>query len=67
MNFLNIVLLALLGVVVLAAGVWALRHFFSPEARLDRHRRRSNSRVISNAKRPMVRFGVRARKKSKKA
>ncbi|MBE0545315.1 MAG: hypothetical protein IH623_28585 [Verrucomicrobia bacterium] len=66
MDFLNTVLLALLGVVVIAIGVWALRHCFSPEARLDRRRRRSNSRVISNAKRPMVRFSVRARKKQKK-
>lgn len=65
MDFLNIVWLALLGVVIIATGVWALRHFFSPEARLDRRRRRSNSRVISNAKRPMVRFSVRARKKQK--
>lgn len=63
MNFLNIVLLALLGVVVIATGAWVLRHLFSPEARLDRRRRRSNSRVISNAKRPMVRFSVRTRKK----
>jgi hypothetical protein len=65
MDFLNIVWLALLGVVIIATGVWALRHFLSPEARLDRRRRRSNSRVISNAKRPMIRFSVRARKKQK--
>jgi hypothetical protein len=56
-------LLALLAVAVLAAGYWVVTHFFSPEARWERRRRRSNARVTSTAKRPTVRFSVRAPKK----
>jgi hypothetical protein len=45
--------LFILGLLVLAASQ------LSPEARLRRRRRKSNSRIISKAKGPRVRFSVR--------
>ncbi len=44
---------------VLALGVWAGFTFLSPKARLARRRRKSHSRIVSKANRPMVRFSVR--------
>lgn len=55
-------LLIILGI-VLIAGYWVVAHYLSEEAIQNRRRRRSNRRVMSKAKRPMVRFSVRARKK----
>lgn len=66
MNFGNPILIALIGGVTLAAGGWLIRHYFSASARWERRRRRSNTRVASTAKRPMVRFSVRT-KQTKRA
>ncbi len=52
-------LLAALTVLGLAAGF----AYLSPRARLERRRRKSHSRLIPKAKRPMVRFSVRTPKK----
>jgi hypothetical protein len=60
-NFEYPILLAALGLVVVAM-FWAVRHFLAPEARLERRRRRSNSRIASNAKHPSVKFSVRTKK-----
>ncbi len=53
-----ILIVVLLGV----AGLWALPAFFSREARLERRRRKSHSRIISKAHGPSVKFSVRAPK-----
>lgn len=56
----------LLGVLLLvSAGFRLLGKQFSAEARQERRRRRSNSRIASTAKRPMVRFSVKTRKRKK--
>jgi hypothetical protein len=66
MNFGNLIVFAIFGVLVVIASAWVVRHFFSAEARWERRRRRSNTRVSSTAKRPMVRFSVRTKKDRRK-
>jgi hypothetical protein len=66
MNFSNPVVLLILGILAVIVGAWVVRHFFSTEARWERRRRRSNTRVSSTAKRPMVRFNVRTKKERRK-
>ena len=66
MNFGNPIVLAILGGVAVIAGAWIWRHFLSADARWERRRRRSNTRVASTAKRPMVRFSVRTKKERRK-
>ena len=61
-NFANPVLLAAVGLIVLVAMVGFAAHFFSPEAKLERRRRRNNYRVISKSKAPAVRLNARAKK-----
>ena len=61
MSFENLMLLAALGLAVVAV-VWALWHFCSPDARLERRRRRSNSPIASNAKQPSVKLSVKTKK-----
>jgi hypothetical protein len=58
--------LVILGVFFVIVGVLLLRHYFSPEARWERRRRRSNARVSSTARRPTVKFNVRIRKGRRK-
>jgi hypothetical protein len=48
--------LLLVGFII--AAVWAGLGWFSREARLERRRRKSHSRVVSKSDRPMVRFSV---------
>jgi hypothetical protein len=62
MNFGNSLILALLGIVVVSALVAGGVRYFSTEARVERRRRRSHSRLASKAKRPMVSFRVRTGK-----
>jgi hypothetical protein len=52
----------LIAVVALAALVFLLRGYFSPDARERRRRERSHRRVISKARRPMVRLAVKTEK-----
>ena len=59
----NPVLLSAIGLIVLVALVGFGAHYFSPEARLERRRRRNNYRVISKARRPMVMLNVRDKKR----
>jgi hypothetical protein len=66
MNFDNPIVFAILGIIAVIAGAWIARHFFSAEARWERRRRRSNTRVSSTAKRPMVRLSVRTKKDRRK-
>lgn len=66
MNFGNPVVLLFLGLIVAVAGYWIATHYFSAEAKAERRRRRSNSRVSSTAKRPMVKFSVRTKKERRK-
>lgn len=65
MNFGNSVALVILGVIAVMGGAWMVRHFCSADARWQRRRRRSNTRVSSTAKRPMVRFSVRTKHRRK--
>ena len=62
MNFDNPVVLAAIGLIVLVALVGFGAHFFSPEARLERRRRRNNYPVINKARRPMVTLNARTKK-----
>jgi hypothetical protein len=48
---------------LVAVGMWAAIAFSSREARLERRRKKSHSRIISKANRPSVRFSVRPPKK----
>ncbi len=66
MNFGNPIVLVIFGVFAVIGGIWVVRHFFSADARWERRRRRSNTRVSSTAKRPMVRFNVRTKKERRK-
>jgi len=59
----NPVLLSAIGLIVLVALIGFAAHFFSPEARLERRRRRNNYRVISKTRRPMVTLNVRNKKR----
>ena len=65
MNFGKAFLLAVIALVVVVAVYWLATHFFSAEAKLERRRRRSNSRIASNTKRPTVKFSVRTPKQNK--
>ena len=66
MNLGNPIVLVILGVLAVILGAWIVRHFFSVDARQERRRRRSNARVASTAKRPMVRFSVHTKKDRRK-
>ena len=63
MNFDNPFLLAAVGLIVLVAMFGFGAHYFSPEARLERRRRRNNSRVVSKTRRPMVTLSVKTKKR----
>jgi len=55
-------LLIIVGLVFIA-GCWIATDYFSEEAVQERRRRRSNRRLASKAKRPMVKFSARTKKK----
>jgi hypothetical protein len=63
MTFANMLLVAAIALVVVFAGYWAITHFFSEEARMERRRRRSNAPISSKRKGPMVKFSVRTPRK----
>ena len=50
-------------IALIAAGVWVGLGLFSRDARLERRRRESHSRIVSKSDRPMVRFSVKTPKK----
>ena len=62
MSLNNLVLLAVAGLIVFAVLFGILARYFSPEARLERRRRRNSYPVVSKARRPMVRLNVRGKK-----
>ena len=62
MSLNNPVLLAVAGLIVFAVLCGFLARYFAPEARLERRRRRNSYRVVSKARRPMVRLNVRGKK-----
>ena len=66
MNLGNPMVLAISGLFVAGAGVWVGRNCDSAAARQERRRRRSNTRIASTAKRPMVRFSVRTKNERRK-
>ena len=63
MSFIKPVLLTVSSLIVLVAIVALIAHFFSPEAKLERRRRRNNYRVISKSRRPMVKLSARTKKR----
>jgi hypothetical protein len=62
MNFAHPLALLIIGLLATVVSYWVVTHYFSGEATQERRRRRSNSRLTSNAKRPTVRFSVRTKK-----
>ena len=62
MSFDNPAVLSVATLIVVAALVGILSHYFSVEARLGRRRRRNNYRVVSKARRPVVTLNVRTKK-----
>jgi hypothetical protein len=62
MNLNNPVLLALASLIVFVLLFGFLARYFSPEARLERRRRRNSYRVVSKSRRPMVRLNVHDKK-----
>jgi len=62
MSFDHPVALSAIAVTGLGLAIAAVVHFFSPEARLARRRRRSHTPVIHKARRPAVSFRVRLKK-----
>ena len=58
----NPVLLAVTSLIVFAVLFGFLARYFSPEARLERRRRRNSYPVVSKSRRPMVRLNVRNKK-----
>ena len=61
MNFESPLLWLIIGILALIALGFAISRF-SPEAKLERRRRKSNSRIVSKANRPTVKFSVRTKK-----
>jgi hypothetical protein len=62
MSFSNSFFLVPLGLIVVVALVAGGVRYFSGEAKVERRRRRSHSRLASKAKRPMVSFRARTGK-----
>jgi len=62
MSLNNPVLVAVMSLIVFAVLFGILARYFSPEARLERRRRRNSYPVVSKARRPMVRLNVRTKK-----
>jgi hypothetical protein len=65
-NFENPLFWIVLGVVALAVIAWVVATFFSPEARLERRRRRNNAPIVNKARRPAVKFSVNTPKEERK-
>ncbi len=62
MSFDSPVVLAVASLIVGGVLFAIFLRYFSPEARLERRRRRNNCRVVSKARRPMVTLKVRTKK-----
>ena len=54
--------LVVFSAIVLAVGIGVGTRYFSPEARLERRRRKSNYRVVNKAKGPSVTLNVKTKK-----
>jgi hypothetical protein len=65
MTFRSVLILASIGLAAVIIGYLVAAYFFSDEAILERRRRRSNSRIASKRKGPMVKFSVRTPKAGK--
>jgi hypothetical protein len=66
MNLNDPIVLAIIGVGAVIVGIGIARHFFSGDARWERRRRRSNAPISSKARRPMIKFSVRTKKRRRK-
>jgi hypothetical protein len=62
MNSETSIIWVVVGAVVLAIAGGALASYFSPDARAERRRRKSNARLVNKANRPTVKFSVRTKK-----
>ncbi|MEO7677885.1 MAG: hypothetical protein ABIV39_14090 [Verrucomicrobiota bacterium] len=61
------IILILVGSVLLLFLSWSAITYFSPEARLERRRRKNNSKVVNRASRPMVKLSAETGKKDPKS
>ena len=63
MDFGNPIIWVVVGLIAVALlAVFVVPRFF-PKARLERRRRKSNTRIVSKADRPTVKFSVRTKDK----
>ena len=67
MNFDNRIVLVVIGGVLLIFLAWSAVSYFSPEARVERRRRKNNAKVVTRAGRPMVKLSVKTEKKDRKS
>ncbi len=58
MNFDNPNVWTGIGFAGIGFAIFALTHYFSDDSRLERRRRKSNSRIVAKSRRPMVKFSV---------
>ncbi len=58
MNFYHVLVVGIVGSIVLILIVWLIATGFSQEARVERRRRKSNSKVVNRAGRPTVKFSA---------
>ena len=58
----NIILTVALAFLIVIGASFLFFHYFSPEARLERRRRKSYSRIVSKDKRPTVSLSVKTKK-----
>lgn len=63
MDFENPIVWIVIGLIALGIIVAMVAPRFSPQARLDRRRRKSNARIVSKSDRPTVKFSVRTKGK----
>lgn len=63
MNFQDPLVLVVSGIAAVLILAILFSRFFSEEARIERRRRKSNSRIVSKSNRPTVKFSVNTKDK----
>ena len=63
MNLGSSILLGVVALIAVGLLIALAVHFFSPESRLERRRRRSHTPIVNKSKRPMVSLRVRTKKR----
>lgn len=62
----EMVIIILGGILLVVAGIRFATKVFSEDAKWERRRRRSNTRISAKSNRPMVRFSVKTKKERRK-